>query len=721
MERSVCRLCFRDLDLKPSYDSNDDDVLSDFYIPVLSEAKHYRRLAGFFSSTALAAAAQGNHGFILNGGEMDLIASAKLSSSDVEAIKQGELQPQKVISESFIQDLQGVAEEFVKDHVRALAWMVAHKKLTIKIAIPLDEHKEPLDEKAVQESAIFHQKVGILLDKDGCIISFSGSINETAQGWQRNIEEFKVFKGWVDGQKIFLDRDVEKARKYFEGNPKNVLIIDVPTAARDRLIQIAPENLEELQLEKYIKKKRALRLRDYQLEAIKSWENHNFRGFFEMATGTGKTFVALGCINRLQKSHKRLVVIIASPQTHLVEQWIEKIKEWNSNVSEDLRLRDHPSLVCDADNPNWKSQIETEIYDYNTRSFSGDFLSNGFYIHTTHSTLSSNLFIEKMKRVRGDILLIVDEVHGTGADLRRLGLLPEYQFRIGLSATPKRHLDEDGNQVLANYFGETVFKMELADAIRKGWLVPYDYLPYYTELTASELQRYREISRKIAIRLGQAQKREWAQIETGFLEGERANVIANASNKYGVLEEILDEHHNKLTNTLIYCHEKQLGRVVPLLTSRFIVSDTITWEDKTKDRTKILHHFTSQNFDCVVAIRCLDEGVDIPAARTAIIMASTGNPRQYIQRRGRILRRDFANNKDKARIYDIIVIPPVQEDDALLSLLERKIVAKELLRHKEFANIAANREEAIERIKRIADRFQIDLDALNEDYIQNLS
>jgi superfamily II DNA or RNA helicase len=713
-------LCFRDLELKPSYDSDDDDVLEDFYIPILSEAKHYRRLAGFFSSTALAVAAQGIHDFILNGGEMDLVASAKLSPLDVEAIKEGELQPQKVIAESFIRDLKGITEDFVKDHVRALAWMVANKRLAIKIAIPLDEQKQPLDERAVEESAIFHQKVGILLDKDDCIISFSGSINETAQGWKRNIEEFKVFKSWVEGQKIFLDRDVEKARKYFEGNPKNVLIIDVPTAIRDQLIQIAPENLDELHLERYVKKKRPLRLRDYQLEAIKSWENHNFRGFFEMATGTGKTFVALGCINRLQKSHKRLVVVIASPQTHLVEQWIEKIKEWNSNVSEDLQLRDHPSLVCDSDNPNWKTQLETEIYDYNTKNFSGDYLSNGFYVHTTHASLSSNVFIEKLKRTNGDILIVVDEVHGTGADIRRLGLLQEYQFRIGLSATPRRHLDEEGNEVLSNYFGETVYRMELADAIRRGWLVPYDYFPYYTELMPAELQRYREISRKIAIRLGRATRHELSQIESGFLEGERANIIANARNKYGVLEEILDDHQNKLANTLIYCHEQQLDRVTSILTSRFIVSDTITWEDKTKDRTKILRYFTSKNFDCVVAIRCLDEGVDIPAARTAIIMASTGNPRQYIQRRGRILRRDFATNKNKAEIYDIIVIPPIQRDEVLLSLLERKIVAKELLRHKEFADIAANREEAIERIRQIAERFQIDLDSLNWDYIQNL-
>ena len=156
------------------------------------------------------------------------------------------------------------------------------------------------------------------------------------------------------------------------------------------------------------------------------------------------------------------------------------------------------------------------------------------------------------------------------------------------------------------------------------------------------------------------------------------------------------------------------------MSNRHIISDSITWEDPTKDRIKILNNLTNEHFDCVTAVKCLDEGVDIPSVKIGIFMASSGNPKQYIQRRGRVLRKSEKTGKTHATIYDIIVTPPIPDLGSEISRNERKLIAKELLRHKEFAGIARNREDAINKIREASSTFNIDLDILDEDYCNNI-
>ena len=288
-------MSFQELELKSDYDSEEDDILNDFYIPVLARSKRYYRLAGFFSSSALAVAAKGIAPFIQNGGIMRLIVGATLQKSDVEAIKLGHEDPEKILSETMIRSLNDIYEELIRDHVRALAWLVARNQLEIKVAIVVDGAGYPLDYNTAMKTGIFHQKVGILEDSEGNVISFSGSINETATSWENNIEEFKVFRSWIDGEKDHLIADKSKFEKYWYGKTKRVKVIDIPSAVREHLIRMAPDDI---------------------------------KGIFEMATGTGKTYTAIGCILELIKTEKRLFVVIACPFKHLIRQWKDNLMKF---------------------------------------------------------------------------------------------------------------------------------------------------------------------------------------------------------------------------------------------------------------------------------------------------------------------------------------------------------------------------------------------------------
>jgi hypothetical protein len=203
-------MSLKDLPLKKAYSSDSDDILHDFYIPALSEAIEYDRIAGFFSSSSLAIAARGILGLINNNGIMKLIASPKLSQRDLESLMESYQVPEKFIEKKMLEELDQLETEFIKDHVYALGWMVANKRLDIKVAIVHDEFGKPLTYEESEQRGIFHQKVGILRDQQGNVLSYSGSINETASGWQGNIEEFKIFRGWESFEQEYIEADISK-------------------------------------------------------------------------------------------------------------------------------------------------------------------------------------------------------------------------------------------------------------------------------------------------------------------------------------------------------------------------------------------------------------------------------------------------------------------------------------------------------------------------------
>ncbi len=693
-----------DLDLKNAYDSDSDDVLNEFYVPVLSHSIRYNRLAGFFSSSSLAVAAKGISRFIANGGHMRLICSAKLTEADVDAIKKAHDAPEELIAKIMVAELERLENELIRDHVGALAWMMATGKLEIKVAIVLDDDGLPVEERHVQKLGMFHQKVGILEDEEGHTISFSGSDNESAAAWQHNVEEFKVFRSWEGHEGDYLAADIRKFEKFWNGSPARTRIIDVPTAAKRKLIELAPDSFEAVNLDRWSKKqsgkrKTAIELWDYQKEAVNAWLNNGKKGIFEMATGTGKTFTALACLDAICRTTKKLLVVITCPSLHLISQWKKEIDAFGIEYD---RL-----LSADSSNPSWRDGATDLMLDISLgRREKGVIL-------TTHTTFSSDDFtqIARDNKSGFSIFLIADEVHGLGADKSRRGLIEEYDLRLALSATPRRWFDPAGTEMLYDYFGNTVYEFSLEHAInqrnpatRKSFLTPYRYMPRFISLSGEELEEYVEKTRTIVRNLKKEQDNEDNQV-LQLLMFQRANIVKTAVNKYAMLEKILDEISLPPKWTIIYCSPQQIDKVMEIVQKRHIVAHRFTMDEGTSpsnrygglsERDFLLQKFAEGKYQVLVAMKCLDEGVDVPPARIAVLMASSGNPREYIQRIGRVIRR--SRNKTEATIYDIIAAPLLENVDPKLKEIERAIFEKESERYEEIASVAINSIEALSSI-----------------------
>lgn len=685
---------FKELNLKISYDSDQDDILNDFYIPVLSHSKRYYRLAGFFSSSSLSLAAAGITGLIANDGEMKIVVSVRLSKDDVEAINKGSKSPQSAIEDAMINDMESLEEGLVKNRLKALAYLVAKGKLEIKVAVLTNQKGEPLSSESAQYN-IFHQKVGIAVDERGDTIAFNGSLNESSGGWISNVEEFNVFRSWVDGEVPHLKASVDKFERFWLGNTRRALILDVPEAVRRSLIKMAPIDSAELFIENGKIGKR-ISLRDYQQRAISGWLREGKRGIFEMATGTGKTITALSCLEKVIGGEKSIAVVITAPFKHLVRQWAQEME--NLGLGRPIEIH--------GEVQEWRGVLRDSILDYNNGR------KGSLYMITTHETFSKKDFIESIKIVKGNILLIADEMHALGAPTRTGGLIDRYDFRLGLSATPHRWFDEPGTNALMDYFGKVVFEFTLKDAINsinpetgQTYLTPYEYLPHFVELSQGEMEEYRKISRLIGIRLSNEDDDGKKKEIVDLLRIKRKRIITNAIEKYAEFNKIIDGIEEKEL-CLVYCSPRQIGKVQGMLLNKGIIQRKFTASESLKERTRALRDFSSGECQILVAMKCLDEGVDVPAARIAIFLASSENPREFIQRRGRILRR--FPGKEKATIHDIIVVPSLKGpiDHSILEI-ERGILQKEMKRYKEFAEASANYGRAFNLFLPILDRYKV--------------
>ena len=694
----------KNIHFKKAYASDYDDILNDFYIPALEASVEYERLAGFFSSTSLAIAARGILGLIKNRGIAKLIVSPILSQKDLEVIIASKKTPEKFVEKTMLSELENLENEFVRDHVYALGWMIANKKLEIKIALPCNDKKDPLSYEESQRKGIFHQKVGILKDSYGNIITFSGSINESASGWLENVEEFKVFRSWEPFEVDYVKADILKFETYWNNISQRVIVYDVPEAVKNKLIEIAPTNIDDLVLTKWYKaKKRKICLFDHQQRAVDSWLKNNKNGIFEMATGTGKTFTALGCLERINKEQDRLVVVITAPYQHLVRQWQNEIKKFGISFDQ---------IIADSSNSSWKSVLTEFLLDI-TLGYKDKLI-----VLTTHNTFSSLDFTKIIKQNKKElnILLIADEVHGLGATKSIRGLIDEYDFRLGLSATPKRYFDTIGTEKLYDYFGGVVFEFNLKDAINtinpatgKTYLTPYKYMPRFVSLNNEELEDYLGKTQSILSKLYSKDTEDDRALELILFK--RANIVKNAFEKYQMLEKILDEIGNDIRWTIIYCTPQQIDTVMKIINQRKIIAHRFTMDEGTTPEKKydglterdfILRQFEDGKYQVLVAMKCLDEGVDVPQARTAIIMASSGNPREYIQRIGRIIRR--SPGKNVSTIFDLIVIPRFDMVGKLREF-EWKIFVKELERYEEIAKIASNNVEALNIVYEIKNKL----------------
>ena len=690
-------MSLKDLALKKSYDSDVDNILRDFYNPALSVSIEYLRLTGFFSSTTLALAAKGISSLVRNGGTMKLVTGARFEKEDIDAVRDAYANPEAILKSKILRDLDHLENRFLQDHVRALAWMIANRRLKIKVAIVYSDKGYPLDSKTLERRGIFHQKVGILRDLDDNRISFSGSDNESASGWQGNIEEFKVFRNWDKTERIYFEADLAKFHKFWEGLGSRTKTIEMPEAIEQKLVEIAPKDLQELQLDKWTEERAtSIELRDYQRKAIECWFANEERGIFEMATGSGKTIAALGCLKKFLEDKRNVITVISSPFIHLSEQWIREFDKLNVRVDK---------IVADSSHNRWKDKLVDSIMDVENG------ISERLVVLTTHNTFAANDFVDivkesKKRSPRVKFFLIIDEVHGIGAPERRKGLIEDYDYRLGLSATPKRWFDLPGTDKIVSYFKDVVFSFSLKDAIEAGYLTPYFYRPHFTYLTPEEVERYESETRKISRAYYSSRDDEEKDEIYTLLCIKRQKIVRNASNKLVVFKELLDEL-KELKHCLIYCSPQQIRTVQDMLNKRNIVQHKFTEKEGTRpeprfgglsERDYLIQKFSEGIYQSLVSMRCLDEGVDVPPARIAIMLDNSGNPREYIQRRGRVLRK--FPGKTSAIIHDIIVEPKLRPDTPReLRDIEKKIISKELQRYRDFASSSLNAEECLKVMK----------------------
>ena len=676
-----------DLSIEQAYDTGnrEDQVVRDFYIPVLQEAVSYKRLTGYFSSQVLALAARGIAGLISNGGKMQLITSPVVSEEDFKILTSDTPEAiQKFVDAQFakaISDVNDLASTIAYDHLRALGWMLREGILEIRVLVPRDINSG---------AGIFHSKVGIVEDREGNRVRFSGSVNETAMGWAQNIEEFKVFKSWDAGSSNWVEHDAALFEKYWEcSSDVGFEAIPLPRESSEKLISIAPLEIEELNLSlQEVADKR--KLRPYQSEAIEKWEAAGFRGILEMATGTGKTFTARECIKRWKIEKSSSIILVIAPTQTIGSQWQEVLGDMNPVTTFGTR--------------HWKESLR----DISSKAALG--MADHIVIIAIQNTASSNDFIDSfsnLTKLSPHHLIIADEMHGLGAPMFRRALNPTIEARLGLTATPNRWFDDEGTQLLNKYFNGVVFSFGLHEALT--WkdpdtgltpLCPYNYFPEFVSLDSIEMDEYLDLTKRIIMQSNKAADIEGQEKLNRLLE-KRASVLKKAHGKFTALENVLDKLP-KISGCLVYCSDReQIDQVIEIVSKRGITYRTFTGEEGTSPRKEfagkserdwILKSFEDDDIQMLIAMKCLDEGVDIPSARLGIILASTTNPREFIQRRGRLLRR--AKGKEVANIYDMIVAPefdPGDQSDVITSA--RKIMEKELMRVDEFARDAVNSAE----------------------------
>lgn len=685
-------MSFKELEIKRSYETtaDKDQLLDDFYIPVLSQSKHYYRIAGFFSSSSLSIALRGVEAMVANGGQIKMLVSPELSDDDYAVLKNNAFSDSSILYKNFrLDDIKD------NDYLGLFAWLLANGKLEIKIVI----------NKNIKNS-LFHQKIGLMIDNDENMISFSGSVNETAQAWLNNIEEFKTFKSWVDVQNEYLQDDLKKFVQYWNGDKDYVEVYDIPKALREEIIKRKPRNLDDLSImHSYVKRNKEktskLSLFPHQQSAVIEWLKNDKSILMEMATGTGKTRTAIGCILELLKSGDNFLAIVATPQSTLSKQWKDDVKALEITV-------DYQGII-DGSVAKWYNELEKLLIEF----YFGNYKSG--IIYTTHATCSDEKFIKAIEenKYNTKILFICDEVHGIGSSKQRNALLPLYEYRIGLSATPERMFDEGGTNLIRQYFGGKSFEFDISQALHtinpltgKPFLNKYLYIPVFVDLNEEEMEKYKKITQNIIFLKNQE---DFDEDELNRQYTKRADILKNAINKLEAYENVIKglQKEERIKDAITFVTDKQMKYAMNFLAQQGIIREKVTEGESTKkkvtndgltERQKVIKDFKEGNCQMLLGLKCLDEGIDIPNARIAILLASSTNPREYIQRVGRVIRQ--SPNKEISIIYDLIVAP----DDGSES--SRLILEKEGRR----ANVIAQNAENYNVVKQLFELRGVKLD-----------
>lgn len=695
-----------DLNIKSEYRSLIDNVVDDFYVPVLKESVLYQRAVGFFSSSALIAISKGVEGLISNGGKIQIIASPRLSQEDIDEIRKG-YEVRKVLERALLRGIE--THNSVEDTSRLsyIASLIANGVLDIKIAFLSTNN----------EIAMYHEKMGIMNDIEGNAVAFSGSMNESENAFSANYESFDVFCSWTNERERVFQKQMAFQAIWNDYEP-GVETIDFPEAVKDRIYAFnnslrrnsGLKTPEENSLpEDAMFLPPDFKIRPYQESAIQNWKENGYCGIYDMATGTGKTLTALASIEQLfSDNHKRLGVVIVCPYQHLVEQWVEDI----------VRFGIKPIVgYSSSSQKSWKKNLAQAVRSFNLR------VSDFFCFITTNASFVTKTVQDQIGILSEDVVFVVDEAHNMGATNYRRYLPDNIKYRLGLSATIDRHNDESGTTALAEYFGKKCIAYSLKDAIDSQMLTRYYYYPVLTYLDQDELSDYLSITGQLAKAIHKKNGKVVLTERAKQLLIKRSRIVAGAKGKLPELQRQIAPHIDD-KHILVYCgattvrdeddadfSKRQIDLVADLLGNTLNMRvGRFTSQESAQERAQIREAFAEGNaLQVLVAIKCLDEGVNIPSIKTAFILASSTNPKEYIQRRGRVLRK--FPGKEFAVIYDFITLPfpvnTIATQNSTIIDSTKGLIKRELIRMMDFADIAENPSSTFDLVYDLKHGFNI--------------
>lgn len=734
------------------YKTGSEDEPLQFYLDALCNSTTFDLLLGYFSSSALNILSLGFANFIYSGGKMRAIVNNVLSEEDKKAIEIGQSNDtfSTVYNFNNIKELKASLDEYGKHFFECFAWLIANDRIEIKIIKPKGG------------KGISHYKSGIFSDGQDTI-GFKSSCNFTAYGLLENLEELDCFLSWENGRS---NKFIRRQKQYFDeifteqaDFVEYLNIVDVKVAITN---EFGDKNIHELliqekellnkrdkifsnsKIKKSIKKatqileknEEAERLprfpfadgaREYQNIAYESWKKNDYKGIFAMATGTGKTITSLNCLlEEYKKSPNKIYqALILVPTITLVNQWSDEAKSFNFN-----------NFIKVSSKNSWENELFTLLSTAKR-------IPTSFIIISTYASFTRERFNKYLKLLPKETLFIADEAHNIGARsiLEKLILIPS-QKRIGLSATPKRIYDVEGSNEMEKYFEDTepyTYNFSMERAIEEGILCKYDYHPHIVKLNGEELEKYIEITKKIAKCIMRTSNEDEKKEKLEKLFHLRKQIIHKAENKLSKTIEILTERYirdKNLKYTFIYVPEgntfeinedetegddnikiiNQYTREIGKIDKSIFVNQFISGM---KDRDEILEQFKAGKIHVIASMKCLDEGVDIPRAEHAIFCSSTGNPRQFIQRRGRILRKH--DDKHYAVIHDLVVIPDITNSniDSETFNTEKNLVKKELERVMYFASLSRNPYETENIFEEICNHYGLNIYTIHNELINS--
>lgn len=666
-------MSFADLNLRRHYDSDELDLLAEFYRPVLGRAKRYDRAVGYFSSSSFKACAEELASFVENTGTIRLVIGCLVSQADIDALQNEGL----IASEA--------ERQLLRNELRRHLLSIAGKDLTAaKLLAKLVASGVAQLKFAVRSDGIYHEKFGVFEDRHGLKIAFIGSANETesALSFGKNHESFAVFQSIEPMIYSAYGPELEdRFERLWKGKTKATRIYDLDDESLALMREVASHNyqsgpahesppLPELEAR--------FELRQYQKDAIKAWAENQYRGILAMATGTGKTLTAIDAVKRFRDKVPGGAVVITVPYQNLAVQWMEALRAQGQDV-----------VPVFASHTGWYAQVKNIFLAANISAT----VAMPCLV-CVNDTFKDGRFQEMLELLsqaqQPHHLLIVDECHHFNSPDHIKSLPASFTFRLGLSATP---YDQYAKHYLDEYFGKIVFEFSLGLAIQEGFLTPYQYHVIPTHLDDEETELYEDLTRKIVQIAGSDEgftPETLAKVQPLLLK--RARLVGAARDKIIQLKRHL-QVSGRTPYALFYCGDgsveddgirhRQIELVTQLLHELGWRTSRITSEETLREREGLLEGLRRQVIDAVVSIRVLDEGIDIPACRSAYLLASQSSDRQGIQRRGRVLRK--SEGKQMADLFDFIVLGGVTKSKSMSSL-----ASKELRRAWKFACDAKN-------------------------------